>query len=215
MSEKKTLENLNNFGYCKTHNAYFDKNIGYCIFCKIETLEKNLDADIESRENWEDAWIKVSNSYLKWNDNLTKLEEVLQNQLKFRIKWSEKAIFVDGAERLSLDQVAHLEDQIKFYGELLEKFDSPKIPISDDLMKRITSHKSVPMDKSKYKTEYESDFDKDCKRWFKKTEKKENLPETIYPDTHIDIQVDWLVDKLRKKGYNIIDDKKPIEPEKN
>ena len=116
-----TLENLNNFGYCKTHNAYFDKDIGYCIFCKTETLEKKLDADIESRKNWEDAWVKVSNSYLKWNDNLTKLEEVLQNQLKFRIKWSEKAIFVDGAERLSLDQVAHLEDQIKFYGKLLEK----------------------------------------------------------------------------------------------
>lgn len=42
---------------------------------KITELEKKLDEDIESRKNWEDAWVKVSNSYLKWNDELTKLKE--------------------------------------------------------------------------------------------------------------------------------------------
>ncbi len=42
---------------------------------RLETLEKKLDEDIESRKNWEDAWVKVSNSYLKWNDKLTELEK--------------------------------------------------------------------------------------------------------------------------------------------
>ena len=51
------------------------------------------------------------------------IKEVLRSQYKFRIIWAEKAIFVDGAERLSSDQVVHLRDQIRFYGKLLAKLD--------------------------------------------------------------------------------------------
>ena len=96
-----------------------------CKDCKINELKERLD---KKDQYYNIEHNPAMESDFDWKvgiiNRIINIEEVLREQYKFRIKWSEKAIFVDGAERLSLDQVIHLKDQIRFYGVLLEKLDS-------------------------------------------------------------------------------------------
>ena len=65
------------------------------IWDRIDALEEivfRIEANIA---NWQDAWVKVSNSYLKWNDKLEKLEDENKKWLdvwgkeSFNAKYSE------------------------------------------------------------------------------------------------------------------------------
>ena len=82
--------------------------------------------------------------------------------------------------------------------ELLNK--TEKISIGDDLMKRITSHKSVPMDKTEKNNIME--FRREFKGWLK-TEKKEYCKHGTPPDVHCmeclneDSGGEKMVDKVR------------------
>lgn len=76
-------------------------------------------------------------------DRIRQVRELLRELMK-----SERRVHDIG------DSDYTFNEHVKRIDELLEKLDSPKkIAIEPELMERIMSHKSVPMDKSKLKTE--------------------------------------------------------------
>lgn len=139
-------DNLNNFGYCKKHNAYFDKDIRYCIFCKIEALEKDVrkwkrrtiqdyfkmsKVLIRVRKNKEQIAELKEKEYLNAGEirnnkqDFHELREVLREFLVFRNEWIED-IFRKNIDQyiLTKAQKWHLVKAHIFFKGLLEKLDS-------------------------------------------------------------------------------------------
>ena len=83
---------------------------------RLDSLEKKLEEDIESRKNWEDAWVKVSNSYLKWYDEFKEQKEQIA-ELK-ELESDGRAEWKNRIHRL--EEI--LRDSIDFSNLLLELF---------------------------------------------------------------------------------------------
>jgi hypothetical protein len=73
---------------------------------RLDSLEKKLEEDIESRKNWEDAWVKVSNSYLKWYDEFKEQKEQIA-ELK------EKSLLQGKIIAKSNNQINELKERLK------------------------------------------------------------------------------------------------------
>jgi len=126
---------------------------------KVENEIKELKEEVHSITvnimNWQDAWVKVSNSYLTFNDKVDENREVLRELI----------------DRITETLSGEIEDQslewfITQTNELLAKLDgektsaplhpspplntkpfTPKEEIDPELMKRIMSHEIEPMRK--------------------------------------------------------------------
>jgi len=153
------LENLLN-AEIKDNNAAFDS-----MDKTIDKLKKALNEVAQSRIGWEE-----------------KIEAILRENYKFRIKWCEKALELDvNTGMLMEDQVTHLKAQIAFYKELLEKLESPKktekkekmtddeiMRFNEEFMAKINKRKVQPLEDS-------GGEDIDYEKW--REEMKEKYPE--------------------------------------
>ena len=82
---------------------------------EIAELKESIENVANGSGNFEDMLLTKTN----------KNKEVLREQYKFRIKWCKEALNLDKKEeRLTAMQIMHLDKQINFYDELLEKLDS-------------------------------------------------------------------------------------------